>query len=309
VHTDGKAHELAKKANAIAFTTGQDIFFQSGKNDPNSSSGFELLSHEVTHTIQQAQGLVSPGIDSSLSLERDAKLEGQKALSNKGNLEKHVNNFNDFMLKPNLENQPITTPQASQRFRATHATARAIQRDLDKDTKETPIGKTGFVREEGLHVREKPAQNSKDLGTFAFGTRVLVLTKTGDWYRVMTNNGKTGFMYAPRIHGLEPQHQTMIQQDPGLRLFHVRDGETGMQLVNRAYGITGGGSSKDQNLWHFLNVIRKHNQASAFGIKGKGFGDAVQNFFIPGADANNVMLKANTDLWVVGLHDTDPISA
>jgi Domain of unknown function (DUF4157) len=69
VHTDGKAHELAKKANAIAFTTGKDIFFQTGKYDPNSSAGFELLAHETAHTIQQASGKVSPGIDASSSLE------------------------------------------------------------------------------------------------------------------------------------------------------------------------------------------------------------------------------------------------
>jgi Domain of unknown function (DUF4157) len=36
VHTDGKAHELAKSTNVIAFTTGKDIFFQTGKYDPSS---------------------------------------------------------------------------------------------------------------------------------------------------------------------------------------------------------------------------------------------------------------------------------
>jgi Domain of unknown function (DUF4157) len=103
IHTDGKAHELAKKANAIAFTTGKDIFFQSGKYDPSSSSGFELLAHETAHTIQQGLGQVSPGIDSSSGLENQAQLEGQKAVGNRSNLERYANNFNDFILKPKLE--------------------------------------------------------------------------------------------------------------------------------------------------------------------------------------------------------------
>jgi Domain of unknown function (DUF4157) len=103
VHTDGKAHELAKSVNAIAFTMGKDIFFQTGKYDPNSSSGFELLAHEIAHKVQQSLGKVSPGVDASSSLESEAKLEGQKAVGNKGNLEKQANDFNNFMLKPKLE--------------------------------------------------------------------------------------------------------------------------------------------------------------------------------------------------------------
>jgi hypothetical protein len=95
VHTDGTAHELAKKTNAIAFTTGQHIFFQAGKYNPESSSGFELLAHEVTHTIQQDKGLVSAGIDSSPSLESAAVLEGQRAVANRSVLESKVNNFNN----------------------------------------------------------------------------------------------------------------------------------------------------------------------------------------------------------------------
>ncbi len=57
----------------------------------------------LAHTIQQASGLVSPGIDSSPNLESEAKLEGRKAVGNKGNLEKQATNFNDFLLKPKLE--------------------------------------------------------------------------------------------------------------------------------------------------------------------------------------------------------------
>ncbi len=194
---------------------------------------------------------------------------------------------------------PVRTARAKQAFRATHVTARGLQRQKANPSSEgQPIGKRAFVREDGLNLREKPDQKTRSLGTFSFGSKILVVSKTGEWYRVIADGGKSGYMLASKVHGLQPQHQTMLEQDPGLRLFHVRNGETGMQLVRRAYGISGAEGSKDQNLWHFLNVIRKHNRPEAFGFKDKGWGDAVQNFFIPGADANNVMLKADVDLWI-----------
>jgi Domain of unknown function (DUF4157)/Bacterial SH3 domain len=306
VHTDGKAHELAKKANAIAFTTGKDIFFQSGKYDPNSSSGFELLAHETAHTIQQASGLVSPGFDSSSGLESDAKLEGQKAVGNRSNLEKQANNFNDYLLKPNLENQPIISPRASQRFRATHATARAIQRQADQDATETPIAKTAFVREEGLNLRQNPNQQSPSAGTFPVGTRVFVIAKTGEWLKVLVDGSKTGYMLASKIHGLNPEHQVMLQTDPGLRLFRVKQGESGWALVQRAYGIKGNESTKDQGIYHFLNAIRKINNPSMFKVvmQGNGVQQAagkaknwVGDLFGSGLDANDIQLQQG-DLWI-----------
>ncbi|MCB8991637.1 MAG: DUF4157 domain-containing protein [Ardenticatenaceae bacterium] len=53
VHTDGRADMLNRSLQANAFTTGKDIFFRSGQYDPNSSSGQELLAHELTHVVQQ----------------------------------------------------------------------------------------------------------------------------------------------------------------------------------------------------------------------------------------------------------------
>jgi hypothetical protein len=53
VHTDSRADGLNQSLQARAFTTGQDIFFKSSEYDPRSSSGQQLLAHELTHTIQQ----------------------------------------------------------------------------------------------------------------------------------------------------------------------------------------------------------------------------------------------------------------
>lgn len=59
VHTDSEADSMSKSVDAVAFTTGKDIFFQSGTYNPGSDQGMRLLAHEATHTVQQSQGPVS----------------------------------------------------------------------------------------------------------------------------------------------------------------------------------------------------------------------------------------------------------
>lgn len=53
VHTDSRANMLNRAVSAIAFTTGNDIFFRQGAYDPSSSGGKQLLAHELTHVVQQ----------------------------------------------------------------------------------------------------------------------------------------------------------------------------------------------------------------------------------------------------------------
>ncbi|MBN1147930.1 MAG: DUF4157 domain-containing protein [Anaerolineales bacterium] len=59
VHNSPEADEINQQLNARAFTTGQDIFFREGAYDPHSSSGQELVAHELTHVVQQTTGQVS----------------------------------------------------------------------------------------------------------------------------------------------------------------------------------------------------------------------------------------------------------
>ncbi|WP_010177184.1 eCIS core domain-containing protein [Aquimarina agarilytica] len=53
IHTDQESVSLNKKLGAQAFTHGNDVYFNSGKYNPDSSQGKHLLAHELTHTIQQ----------------------------------------------------------------------------------------------------------------------------------------------------------------------------------------------------------------------------------------------------------------
>ena len=57
VHANTQADTLNQALSARAFTTGQDIFFRQGAYNPGSSSGRELLAHELTHVVQQTGGV------------------------------------------------------------------------------------------------------------------------------------------------------------------------------------------------------------------------------------------------------------
>src|SRR5438552_2452811 len=50
IHTDADAARSAENVGAKAFTYGNDIAFGSGQFAPGSTSGRELLAHEVTHS-------------------------------------------------------------------------------------------------------------------------------------------------------------------------------------------------------------------------------------------------------------------
>lgn len=61
VHTSQEADGLARQIGATAFTTGRDVFFRQGAYEPHSSSGQELIAHELTHVVQQGSGAVGGG--------------------------------------------------------------------------------------------------------------------------------------------------------------------------------------------------------------------------------------------------------
>lgn len=70
IHDDADAHELSTAVSAEAFTTGADVFFQSGRYDPSSSAGQKLLAHELTHVSQQRGA--TPTTDMTVSEPGDA---------------------------------------------------------------------------------------------------------------------------------------------------------------------------------------------------------------------------------------------
>jgi hypothetical protein len=77
VHTDARAAESAHQVHALAYTVGSDIVFGANQYAPNTDGGQRLLAHELTHTIQQGDGVqtMSDGLsvsDPDDALEREA---------------------------------------------------------------------------------------------------------------------------------------------------------------------------------------------------------------------------------------------
>jgi diketogulonate reductase-like aldo/keto reductase len=82
IHEGGQAAAVG----ARAYTQGSDIHFAPGQYQPETQAGQELLGHELTHVVQQAQGRVGPApqakggaINDDPSLEHEADQLGAKA--------------------------------------------------------------------------------------------------------------------------------------------------------------------------------------------------------------------------------------
>lgn len=78
----------AKNIGALAYTQGKDIHFAPGQYNPDSTSGQELIGHELTHVVQQSQGRVKATtqakgipVNDDPELEREADEMGRKAAS------------------------------------------------------------------------------------------------------------------------------------------------------------------------------------------------------------------------------------
>ncbi|MCB1124985.1 MAG: DUF4157 domain-containing protein [Verrucomicrobiae bacterium] len=55
VHADSESATLAQRLAARAFTVGNDVFLGPGEYRPATRSGRQLLAHELTHVLQQAE--------------------------------------------------------------------------------------------------------------------------------------------------------------------------------------------------------------------------------------------------------------
>lgn len=56
VHHDERAAESARAVGALAYTAGSDIVFDTARYAPGSAPGRQILKHELTHVVQNADG-------------------------------------------------------------------------------------------------------------------------------------------------------------------------------------------------------------------------------------------------------------
>jgi hypothetical protein len=80
IHADGEAARSAESIHARAYTHGENIVFGESQYAPGTSTGTELLAHELAHTVQQgaalpfaapAEGASSIGVQRSARVQRD----------------------------------------------------------------------------------------------------------------------------------------------------------------------------------------------------------------------------------------------
>jgi len=76
----------APEVGALAYTQGSDVHFAPGQFSPGTSSGRQLIGHELAHVVQQGQGRVSPTttvngmpVNGNPALEREADVLGARA--------------------------------------------------------------------------------------------------------------------------------------------------------------------------------------------------------------------------------------
>lgn len=74
IHTGGYQ---AESIGALAFTTGNDIYFAQGQYSPHSPYGQRILGHELTHVVQQRNGRVRNPFGNGIAVVNDHGMEAE----------------------------------------------------------------------------------------------------------------------------------------------------------------------------------------------------------------------------------------
>ena len=82
VHSDANAAQMSSAIGAQAFTHGNDVYFNQGKYQPETSEGKHLLAHELTHTVQQG----GAEVQRMPMVQREGEEEASAAPSSPGQL-------------------------------------------------------------------------------------------------------------------------------------------------------------------------------------------------------------------------------
>jgi hypothetical protein len=107
VHTGQNAAKMNQSLNARAFTYGNNIYFNKGEYNPESSMGKRLLAHELTHVVQQnSRGntkMISrePNPSNSSDLPTKEREELKRITGNR--LDRSASYYNDALLEVKIK--------------------------------------------------------------------------------------------------------------------------------------------------------------------------------------------------------------
>lgn len=118
IHTGSQADRTARLINARAATLSQDIIFRAGQYRPGTSQGHRLIAHELTHVIQQRNGL-NNNTNATKTLQRDDEItqltitcEYAEALSDE-DLLVQMRILYDFLLLPSYPEEEYQVAEAN----------------------------------------------------------------------------------------------------------------------------------------------------------------------------------------------------
>lgn len=77
IHTDHTATKMNRALGAEAFATGNNIYFNEGRFQPETTAGQRLLAHELTHTVQQGAAPVKPKSETNHKAQQSQVTETQ----------------------------------------------------------------------------------------------------------------------------------------------------------------------------------------------------------------------------------------
>ncbi len=260
IHIDNYADEHAATLDARAFTIGNQIFFREDSYQPETSSGRELLAHELTHVIQWRQGRV-PEANGSIqvsspgdSLEQEAAAAGRRVVEN-------ISRDTDYASdegpvdRTGLDRTGHVVPVTASAVRGTKE--QMILRDVPIGVGAIPSGGTqisrvGIVAWDGqpeLRLRSS-ANTSADnvITSLAFNTTLQVIKEfPGGWYFVSTQNGQLGYLAKAYVKTNLPE--------PNAKLHRVENGPPGYAISIAARYYRQYAHNWGQDLRFYVNVL------------------------------------------------------
>lgn len=292
VHTDSEADNLARSVDAVAFTTGNDIFFRDGAYNPSTADGLRLLAHEATHTVQQAAGPVEGtpiegGVaisDPSDSFEQSAARTAEAVMSGNPALQ-------------TLPDAPLALAPPVQR-RVTEA----------KETQQVPV-QTMRASSSNTHVPVQkltadaalvPVQRDGPAATKTKGTATVTYKPAAPSYTV---NGKTLEEAAEQITAREeagltewkPKYDVALDDDGNVKSVTV---VVNITVTMPIWSQKGARSKAAQAEWsRFYKALDAHEQGHVKLVKNK-VNQALVNSMLgkSQSDANTAFQSALTEL-------------
>ena len=258
IHTGEYAVQMSKELNAQAFTVGNDIYFNSGKYNPGSDSGKQLLAHELTHTLQQgasdktiqrqvfgyslifnSQPKCPPMAEVQASNVTDSEIASELY----GNPTVPIDHIDEYMInvdynmllddwKPYFDNcvpadQKIISSEPQNITPAENYIVADQTYDLESsgNVSATPeIGIVAWDKTPRLNLREGPSTGSKALGQLDYNTRFQIIDQPSPtWYHISTENGRIGYVAKQYVKTNLPE--------PGAILHRVESGTSGTAIA------------------------------------------------------------------------------